>query len=107
MGESLQSLRRARAELRGPRVALAEELASVIRAVFDDMRATGVPPDDGDRARARRLLRDELRYGGEAEEMVAVVRTVFGAMRAIGAPPSKRDRARARRLIGARSQVYA
>ena len=56
MAESLHSLRQARAQLRGSRVALAEELASVIRAVFDAMRAAGVPPDDGDRARARRMM---------------------------------------------------
>jgi hypothetical protein len=87
-------------------VALAEELASVIRAVFDAMRAAGVPPDDGDRARARRLLLDELGYGGDADELAAVVRTVFDTMREIGAPPSKRDRARARRMMdGARRQV--
>ncbi len=81
-------------------MALAEETASAILAVFDAMRAAGAPPNDGDRARARRLLLDELGYCADAVELAAVARTVFDTMREIGVPPSKRDRVRARRMMG-------
>jgi hypothetical protein len=87
-------------------VALAEETASAILVVFGAMRAAGAPPNDGDRARARRLLLDELGYCADAVELAAVARTVFDTMRAIGAPPSKRDRVRVRRMMnGGRRQA--
>jgi hypothetical protein len=96
----MHSLQQARARLRGSPVALAEETASAILMVFGAMRAAGAPPNDGDRARARRLLLDELGYCADAVELAAVARTVFDTMRAIGAPPSKRDRMRVRWMMG-------
>ena len=87
-------------------MALAEETASAILMVFGAMRAAGAPPNDGDRARARRLLLDELAYCADAVELAAVARTVFDAMWEIGAPPSKRDRMRVRRMVdGGRRQA--
>jgi hypothetical protein len=107
MADSLHSLRRARAQQWGSPAALAEELASVILTVFDAMRAAGAPPNDGDRARARRLLLDELNYCADAVELAAVVRTVFDTMREIGAPPSKSDRMHVRRMMGGASRQVA
>ena len=88
-------------------MALAEETASAILVVFGAMRAAGAPPNDGDRARARRLLLDERGYCADAVELAAVARTVFDTMRAIGAPPSKRDRMHVRRMRGGASRQVA
>jgi hypothetical protein len=94
----MEQLMRERAAM-GARAGLAGETARAILSVFRAMRAIGLPPCAADRERARRLLLNELNYGGDAEERARVVHTVFRAMRAIGMPPSDADWARARRFL--------
>jgi hypothetical protein len=95
----MEQLMRERAAM-GARAGLAGETARAILSVFRAMRAIGLPPCAADRERARRLLLNELNYGGE--ERASVVRTIFQAMRAIGLQPSDADWARARRFLRGR-----
>ena len=68
-----ESLKRAREmELSRVKRARFEDLASMVRLAFDTMRAIGEPPNDWDRAQAKRLLTDELFEGSDRDEAAEV-----------------------------------